>query len=192
MGSKEEVKPDPSATTTETDLNGRHPTPPLTEHDRSEAPVEHPSALNRTNEAKAVSAPAHTGEDLGAVADHITDAWNKMNSWSLTPRDDAPGSSRRESELTAREAELDAKDAAIRGQLHDVERLQEQLAQRERELEAQGAKLAADQATWAEREALLTKKAEELSRREHAVAQRWSRLQSGQVPSPSDSAPPDH
>ena len=154
--------------------------------------MEHPSALNRTNEAKAVSAPAHTGEDLGAVADHITDAWNKMNSWSLTPRDDAPGSSRRESELTAREAELDAKDAALRGQLHDVERLQEQLAQRERELEAQGTELAAHQATWAEREAQLAKKAEELSRREHAVAQRWSRLQNGRVPSPSDSATPDH
>jgi uncharacterized protein (DUF3084 family) len=78
--------------------------------------------------------------------------------------------------------ELDAKDAATRGQLHDLSRLQEQLAQRERELEAQIVKLAADQEAYVEREAQLVRRADELSRREHVVAQRWSRLQTASCP----------
>jgi hypothetical protein len=86
--------------------------------------------------------------------------------------------------LTGRETEFEARDAALRGQLHDVSCFHEQVLARERGLAAQAALIQADRDTLAaaqkacaDCEAGLAKRDEELHRREHVLAQRWSRLQ---------------
>lgn len=118
--------------------------------------------------------------ELDELQKKIAESWDRLNAWQsqLLADADAP-----EKDPATREAEVNARDAAIRGQLHDITRFQEQLTERERQLAAERAQLqeekdqfAADRKAFDEQETALAQRTDELARREHVLAQRWSRL----------------
>jgi pSer/pThr/pTyr-binding forkhead associated (FHA) protein len=126
---------------------------------------------------------------LDEVAEGIYDSWGKLDTLQTQLLSEATHLGVQEKDLGEREAELDSLDAALRGQLHDIERLEEELKTREREIHQKSRKLDLDNADLAgrasavaEREAEATKRSEELSRREHVFAQRWSRLKGCSCP----------
>jgi len=120
---------------------------------------------------------------------NISEAWERLNSWRTQLRNGAMAIEEQQNGLAARTAELDARDAALRGQLHDVTRFNEQITVRERELAARMAQMQAEfdvveaaQKTAEERDAELNKREQDLHRREQAVAQRWARLTATRCP----------
>ncbi len=127
---------------------------------------------------------------LDALRAQITDSWGKLNSWPAPkPTEEAGPLGKANSEGATREGDLEARDAMIRGQLHDIQRYHEQLAEREREMHQQlvalqlrEQALAETQTACAQKEAEFARTHEELSRREHVVAQRWSRLMTSKCP----------
>jgi DNA repair exonuclease SbcCD ATPase subunit len=126
---------------------------------------------------------------LETIKHDIGSSWEQLNSWQSQLVRDASLLDKQERNLASRTEALDAKDAAIRGQLHDVTRFQEELETRERELAAQWRKFQEEKdaagATKAECTRLQTEleqRMKDLARREHVLAQRWSRLQSTKCP----------
>lgn len=127
--------------------------------------------------------PAALDSELDKLRNDITESWEQLNSWQSRLLADATEISQQESDLAARAGEFEARDAEVRGKLHDITCLHEQLVVRERELAAEVKRLRSEsehveqardeQAT---REVDLTRRAEELSRREHVFAQRWTRM----------------
>ncbi len=147
------------------------------------------SALSRGSSSAAVDSRSPTEaladieSELGTLQRNIADSWDRLNAWQSRLLEDATKLTRKESDLVAREEELDAKDAALRGQLHDLTRYHEQITARERELAAQLARIQARQeeldageAAFADNNAEVAQRAEDLKRREHVLAQRWTRL----------------
>jgi septal ring factor EnvC (AmiA/AmiB activator) len=127
--------------------------------------------------------------DLGTLQQNMSGSWDRLNSWESKLRKDATHLDRKQLNLSAREAELDAHDAALRGQLHDLTRYHEQISAREKELAVQLAKIqnekdsvAKAQSDLTEREVGIVRKADELTSREHVLAQRWARVQSAACP----------
>lgn len=121
--------------------------------------------------------------DLLTLQRNITESWEHMSRWQEQLRNEAQKLNQQSSDLSARQAELDARDAAARGQLHNLTRFQEQLAARELELAAQLARMQEEQDALTLRQSDLTRsegeisrQGEELQRREHVVTQRWTRL----------------
>lgn len=115
----------------------------------------------------------------------IAKSWDSLNSWESRLKADASAMGERQHNLSVREAAQDARDAELRGKLHDIERFNEQVAAREKEVAALAStmqvkldEIGGKLKTAVEREADLDRRAEELLRREHALTQRWSRLQS--------------
>ncbi|MBI4718160.1 MAG: FHA domain-containing protein [Planctomycetes bacterium] len=136
-----------------------------------------------------VDALAHIEAELTAMQRNIADSWDRLNRWQQRLRADAQKLNRQDADIHAREAELDAKDAALRGQLHDLTRYHEQITQRERELAAQLARIQAEQdklttssADLVRREGEIARRNDELQRREHVLAQRWARLLAASCP----------
>jgi len=122
--------------------------------------------------------------ELAALQKGISESWDRMNAWETQLAAGAADVDAQQSTLAAKEAELETRDAALRGQLHDLTRLHEQLITRERELAAKQAAIdrvclrtADSQAELAAKEADLNRRTEEIQRRELALAQRWTRLQ---------------
>jgi len=120
---------------------------------------------------------------LEKIDDNIAESWDRLNSWKSRLERDASALCEQESDLNVRSEELDAKDAAIRGQLYDIAQYNEELKLRERELARQAAEiqeqrdgLAAREANIANAEADVAARFAEVQRRESAMAQRWSRL----------------
>ncbi len=121
--------------------------------------------------------------ELASLKVEIADAWQKLNSWPtpLLSDDRQPTSPREPDDLPG--TQTGAEDAAYRGQLHDLTRLRDRLAERERKLDARSTALAAREAELATLQAAqaaseddLAKRVEDVTRRERVVAQRWSRL----------------
>jgi pSer/pThr/pTyr-binding forkhead associated (FHA) protein len=119
----------------------------------------------------------------------ITQTWEQLNSWRTQLRNGAIALEAQQNDLAAKEAELDARDAALRGQLHDVTRFHEQITVRERELAAKMAQMQAESDVLeagkrdAElRDADLARRDQEAHRREQALAQRWARLAATRCP----------
>ncbi len=153
-------------------------------------PPDAPPPVQDSGAQSTTAAPSKNGESAADPLGHnIADAWQRLNHWRTQLQKDAGLLGERQDQLATREAELDARDAALRGQLHDITRFNEQLAQRESELLARAAKVQCDsdavaslQVAAAEREAELQRRHEEVTRRENALAQRWSRMQSTTCP----------
>ena len=165
------------------------PAPPLTPRRAIPSVTPPPTALDSTT-ASTNAAPSQEEESAADPLGHnIADAWQRLNQWRTQLQKDAGLLGERQDQLATRESELDARDAALRGQLHDITRFNEQLAQREAELLARAAKVQCDsdamaalQVAAAEREVELQRRNEEVTRRENALAQRWSRMQSTTCP----------
>lgn len=136
-------------------------------------------------------------EELALLQDEISKTWNQLNGWrpgsseseaKQAPTATAHGNAADEApnlDLTARSAELDARDAALRGRLHDLDRLENDLHEREEALLRQAAELQRrkdqllrDQKEWNEKIGKFSERDEELRRREQAINQRWSRIRS--------------
>jgi hypothetical protein len=120
-----------------------------------------------------------------AVDSNISELWDRLNSWQSRLAQNATALSKQESDLAARSAELDARDAALRGELHDLTRLNEKITLREKDLARQAADIQARtdelktaMKAFADREAEFEKGVAELQRREHAITQRWTRMRS--------------
>lgn len=140
------------------------------------------------------AAPVASEQEAGALRldplqDNIVEAWQRLNHWRTQLQRDTNLLGEQQDSLAARESEFDARDAALRGQLHDITRFNEQLAQREGDLLARAAQIQADadavaalKKAAAERDIELQRRIEEVSRRENALAQRWSRMQSTTCP----------
>lgn len=127
--------------------------------------------------------------ELATLQRGLAESWDRLNRWQTRLVADATALNKHEHDLAAREADVDAKDAELRGQLHDLTRFQEQMSARERELSDQLIQLQqredalkqTEQAA-ALKDAEVAKRNEELARREHVFAQRWSRLLSAKCP----------
>lgn len=126
-------------------------------------------------------------DELEVLQGNIADSWTTLNRWQAQLREDAGALTEHEADLEKRDLEQDARDAALRGQLHDVQRLQEQLADRERNLFDKENRLSLQkeeiESAWISFrrvEARMKERSEELSRREHVFARRWSKLQAAQ------------
>lgn len=144
------------------------------------------------NEASTAIGPGETTpaqERVDPLHTNIAEAWERLNQWRAQLRHDAAAINEQQTSLAAREAQIEARDAAFRGQLHDITRFNEQLAERERQLAERAAQVQvdADLLTSAQKEFLdkqieAQKREEELHRREQALNQRWSRMQSTVCP----------
>lgn len=119
----------------------------------------------------------------------IAESWNRINYWSEAATADGHHTELTEKDLTAREAELDERDASLRGILHDLTRYQKEVAEREAEIathraevKAERLNLATVEAECVRREADIARRTAELQRREHVLAQRWARLLAATCP----------
>lgn len=153
------------------------------------SPNESPTATGSTAVTQAEHPHAYAEPELENLQGNISEAWKQLNLWRAQLRDGASALDKQQTSLHVREAEVDAKDAALRGQLHDITRFHEQVSTRERELAAKIAQLQAGADALAEariacdqREADLARREQEISRRENAVTQRWSRLSATNCP----------
>ena len=154
------------------------------------APLPHGGASTAAGvHSASLPALAQIGADLNALHANIAESWERLNAWQSRLLDDETELNKRNQDLTEREEHLDAKDAALRGHLHDVTQYSEQIAAREKELAAQLARVQEerDQTLKSRRELEkqeeeLARRASELKRREHVVAQRWARLLSAKCP----------
>lgn len=133
--------------------------------------------------------PAASEPRSDPLQNNIAEAWERLNQWRAQLRNDAAAITQQQSSLSAKEAQLEARDAALRGQLHDITRFNEKLAERENDLARYAAQIqeqadafGAAQKEFLDRLAEVQKKEEELHRREQALNQRWSRMQSTTCP----------
>ena len=130
-----------------------------------------------------------TGQRSDPLQTNIADAWERLNQWRSQLKHDAAALTEQRTNLSAREAQIEARDAAFRGQLHDITRFNEQIAERERQLAQRAAQvqveadaLNSSQKEFFDKQIESQKKEEELHRREQALSQRWSRMQSTVCP----------
>ncbi len=149
-----------------------------------------PPTLDATVPNHKPASPAEDADrELTALQAGINDTWERLNTAKSQSQQDASTLDQQDTDLAVRKAQLDARDAALRGQLHDVTRFHEELAARERELARQMARtqvekdaLAAAQREFAEKELDVERRTAEINRRQNAIAQRWTRLLAATCP----------
>ncbi len=135
--------------------------------------------------------------DAGATATTLTPAQSSptqpaptQSTQPPTPASTEPAQAASNSaDLSALNAELEAKEAAIRGRLHDVTRFHEQIVEREKDVAAETARLqeerdalAVAQREFAVKEADLARRLQEVQSRENATAQRLTRMRTANCP----------
>ena len=130
--------------------------------------------------------------DLGldVIRAQIAESWGKLNRWHDESVQILPPADLAASEPSGEDPDaVEAAEAALRGQLHDVSVYQERLAAKEQELSGRATelRLAASEnssraAELVRKEAELSKRADELARREHVLAQRRAKLHAAVCP----------
>lgn len=146
-------------------------------------PIDSTLAPPANGNASANAAPVGTD----SLAQRLNQTWDELNRWA--PEDQPPALRQKLEDLKAKEAELEARDAVLRGKLHDVTLYHEQVVAREREIAAMAARTQSQADGMSEtvkklkdREQELDNREAEMQRREAAISQRWSRLQSSRCP----------
>ncbi len=139
--------------------------------------------------SQAVSAAASMGDGGEFLRGGIESCWERLNTWEAKLLENSSALTQQQADVAQREEGLEKQEAALRGQLHDIARLEEQLAEREKTLGEKRTKL---ESAWKQleviknactkKEAELAQRTQELSRREHVVAQRWTRLKNAKCP----------
>lgn len=155
---------------------------------------------NRESEPKPDRRPLeHVEEELAKLQKSISESWDCVNRWQEKLKEDAIKLDDTQSSLESRETELEAKDAALRGRLHDLTVYHEQLSEREQDLAKQLAQIQSErdnagaaQADLIGREGDIAKRNDELKRREHVLAQRWARLLASTCPHCGKQVRPDN
>lgn len=147
------------------------------------------SGPERGTQCNGAARRVSSGSPSEPISDGIRKSWDELDGLQERILGESAHLDKQETNLSAREAELDTMDAALRGQLHDINRLEEQLTEREQKLQAatsrrerEEAQLVRRLAACDEREADLARRNDELTRREHVFAQRWSRLRDTMCP----------
>lgn len=114
----------------------------------------------------------------------ITETWDKLNSWQFRLEKNATALNKQETNIANRLSELEEKDASIRGQLHDITRLQEEVQEAERKVAKEKAQIQSDREAVAkaqkqrtEQETEMKRRLAELKRREQVLSRKWSRLE---------------
>ena len=109
----------------------------------------------------------------------VRDSWERLNTPTSQRAIELAAFDPLPSDLSTIARELDKRDAALRGHLHDLTRILEQLGDHERGLTTQSKriheerlKLFRDQAAWAKRKEELDRQAAQLSRLEQMLADR--------------------
>lgn len=148
-----------------------------------------PASHDEELSAETIRALNQIQADLSTLEKSISQTWNNLNTDEKPPRLEPAGMTVQTVNLEERARALDARDAMLRGQMHDLTRYHEQLAAKERDLAAQIARiqtrrdeLTSLEHTFKERDADMHRRGEELKRREHVLAQRWTRLLSSSCP----------
>lgn len=122
-----------------------------------------------------------TVEDINT---DISESWDKLNSWKSRLEKNATALNKQETNITNRMVELEEKDASIRGQLHDISRLQEEVQEAERKVAKEKVQIQSDREAIAkaqkqrtQQELELKRRLVELQRREKALSSHYSSLQ---------------
>lgn len=138
---------------------------------------------------QAVPTLGHIQSELNVLESDIAGSWDRLNHWHSRLKEDESSLDAKTRSLAARESALSAKDAELRGHLHDVTCFHEQVAAREKELERQLAVIQKEHddvgcaaSALEKREKEVNRRLEELKRREHVVAHRWTKLQRAVCP----------
>lgn len=118
------------------------------------------------------------------LGEDISETWEQLNSWKTRLEKNETALNKQETNLTTRAGELDERDAAIRGQLHDITRLQEEVQEAEQKIEKENSQIQSDreaivkaQKQRTEQEKEIKRKLAELQKREQAMSQQLLRLQ---------------
>ncbi len=152
--------------------------------------VKHPAASQRRK-----------GISSEVLSHDLSSSWTGLNTWEAMSRPSDPQNHGEQSSLAEWEEELEKKEAALRGKLHDLERYNELIESRERDIitlaernKQESQRLIDEREDLGRKTAELEKKEGDLRRRETAVAQRWARMKamsSTQCETPSQSPSPD-
>jgi pSer/pThr/pTyr-binding forkhead associated (FHA) protein len=115
-------------------------------------------------------------DDIASIQQRIGETWESLNESAADAVDSRPALVPSKDDLFALATQLNQREAAVRGFLHDMTRCHEQLVRWEKELAARAArihderlKLYQDQASWAKRKAEIARRASELDRRERTL-----------------------
>ncbi len=171
---------------TTTDAAGSEVLGPTHTPDDCAAPVETQGSSVAPTDTPGARARSDGSETL---SEQISHSWGDLNEWESRLQADASTLEDRQEGLAQREAALDAREAELRGKLHDVERFHEQVSAREQAVAAQAAQtqidrdnVAAAERACREKQIELNQREAEIERREHVVAQRWSRCLASTCP----------
>lgn len=123
------------------------------------------------------------------LAGELQKSWQELNAMpAAAPTPDVMTSDLAEA-LRAKEAELEARDAALRGKLHDITQYHELVLARERDLGALSARIQAefDEASVGKKahdvmQQQIDQQLKEIQRREQMLSQRWARMQATTCP----------
>lgn len=125
-------------------------------------------------------------ENLGS---ELQKSWQELNSMPESVSAPDPAAVDLAEALRVKEAELEARDAALRGKLHDITQYHELVLARERDLGALSARIQAefDEAAVARKahetmQQQIDQQLKELQRREQMLSQRWARMQATTCP----------
>lgn len=131
----------------------------------------------------------HIQTELNVLESNIAGSWDRLNNWQSRLNEDETSLEAKTRSLANRESAISAKDAALRGHLHDVTCFHEQVLVREKAVETQVAAVQQERddiqkaiSETEKREQEVARRLEELKRREHVVAQRWMKLQRAACP----------
>ncbi len=161
----------------------------MSELGKSLAPASEETTDTGTNNSSPFAAAVKKSKEEKEAKDHklsedISATWEKLNTWQSRLEKNATALNKQESNLATRTTDMEEKDAAIRGQLHDITRLQEEVQEAERRVEKENAQIQVDreavakaQKQRAEQEQEIKRKLAELQKRELAVSQQLLRLQ---------------
>lgn len=123
------------------------------------------------------------GASSELLSRNFSSSWTGLNTWEASSHHVDPENQRQHDTLAAWEEELEKKEAALRGKLHDLERFNEMIEKRERDVQTLAEQYRQSEQRLVEqrreidgRIAALSKKEADLHKRETAVAQRWSRM----------------
>ena len=129
-------------------------------------------------EPGALGALTSIAQGIAGLESEVADSWDRVNVEGPPAITQDDGANVRHRNVGDWEAELEARDAALRGQLLEITRCLESLGLRERQLALEATRIEARSVELDTREKALGEHEHELERRERAVAQRWARFAS--------------
>jgi len=159
------LAPTSGNTATEADEPGQQKQPSKQEKPTTSDPPPPPSGSAETPRPIARSL-TELQDDITSIQQRIGDTWESLNEPAVDAADPGTALVPSRDDLVALAAQLNQREGAVRGYVHDMARCHEQLVRWEKELAARAArihderlKLYQDQASWAKRKAEISRRA---------------------------------